>query len=282
MIVFSKMRAIFLYVLYYLYVKIMTMEKQNDTSLQALSLYRKELSNVDNTDPNLQKQLISEAKKGNMDAAEKLISAHLKLVYKTAAKYCNNDEQLLLDLIQEGNLGLVIAMQKYDESKGNSFTTYALFWIEKYILAYLNENRLIRIPTGTARDIKKLKKVINDLQQQLSHYPTIEEIAENSCFDKQQINRLLSLDYQFSSIDQNESLSQLTTDNDTVDIDKMVLQLIDTLDDPKDKEILKLYLGIECEKSLTFKQIGEKFNITGQAVRARYLKAIKKIKEYYE
>ncbi len=260
----------------------MTMEKQNDMSLQALSLYRKELSNVDNTDPNLQKQLISEAKKGNMEAAEKLISAHLKLVYKTAAKYCNNDEQLLLDLIQEGNLGLVIAMQKYDESKGNSFTTYALFWIEKYILAYLNENRLIRIPTGAARDIKKLKKVISDLQQQLSHYPTVEEIAENSCFDKQQINRLLSLDYQFSSIDQNESLSLLTTDDDTVDIDKMVLQLIDSLDDPKDKEILKLYLGVECEKSLTFKQIGEKFNITGQAVRARYLKAIKKIKEFYE
>lgn len=263
----------------------MTMEVEKEkksNSLQALSLYQQDLSQIVDLDPSLQKQLVEKAKQGNMEAAEKLISAHLKLVYKRAAKYCNNDEQLLLDLIQEGNMALVIAIQKFDERKGNSFTSYALFWIEKYILAYLNENRLIRLPDTTIRDIKKLKKVINDLQQQLSHYPTIEEIACNSCFDKQQINRLLRLDYQVSWIEQNDILAQLTTDNDPLDIDKMVLQLIDIIEDPKDKEILKLYLGIDQDKSMTFKQIAEKFSITAPAVRARYLKAIKKIREFYE
>ncbi len=255
------------------------------TSLQALSLYRRELANVNKSDPLKQMEFIKQAKQGNMEAAEQLISAHLKLVYKTAAKYCNNDEQLLLDLIQEGNLGLVIAMQKFDPEKGHSFTTYALFWIEKYIFSYLNANRLIRIPTRTVVEIKKLKKVITDLQQQLSHYPTVGEIAKNSCFTQEQIRKLLKYDYQISSLDEDETFQKLAAENDkdmNDDIAEIIIQFIENLADCKDKNILKMYLGIGYDKSFTFQQIGDELHISRQAVRARYMKAIKKIKEIYD
>lgn len=254
-------------------------------SLQALSLYRRELADMVYSDPNKQSELIKKAKSGDMDCAEQLITAHLKLVYKIAYKYSGSDEQLLLDLIQEGNLGLVIAMQKYDEQKGQSFTSYAIFWIEKYIFSYLNDNRLIHIPTKTADKIKKLKKVITDLQQQLSHYPSVEEIAQNSNFDAKQIRKLLEYDYQISSLEYNDILSQLTTDNSNNEdeqISYIIEEIIDYLDDPLDKEILKLYLGIGQEKSMTFQEIGDKFNLSRQAIRARYVKSIKKIKEIYD
>ncbi|MDO4377578.1 MAG: sigma-70 family RNA polymerase sigma factor [Erysipelotrichia bacterium] len=255
------------------------------TSLQALSLYRRDLSTVNKSDPLMQAELIKQAKQGNMEAAEQLISAHLKLVYKTAAKYSNNDEQLLLDLIQEGNLGLVIAMQKFNPEKGRSFTTYALFWIEKYIFSYLNANRLIRIPTRTVVEIKKLKKVITDLQQQLSHYPTISEIAKNSCFSQEQIKKLMRYDYQISSLDEDEAFQKLAIENDKDidnDIAEIIIQFIDNLEDCKDKNILKMYLGIGYDKSFTFQQIGDELHISRQAVRARYIKTIKKIKEIYD
>ena len=159
---------------------------------KALSMYQNDLSHIENLSIEKQQQLMMQAKNGDDAAKKKLIEAYLKLVYKVALKYCNNDDDLLLDLIQEGNIGLIMAIDKYNPIKG-SFVTYGLYWIEKYILSYLNDNKLIRVPYKVAKQLKELKIAIDDLAQRLGYYPSFQQIEDNTGYDLQKIRELLYL-----------------------------------------------------------------------------------------
>ena len=179
---------------------------------KALSMYQNDLSHIENLSIEKQQQLMMQAKNGDDAAKKKLIEAYLKLVYKVALKYCNNDDDLLLDLIQEGNIGLIMAIDKYNPIKG-SFVTYGLYWIEKYILSYLNDNKLIRVPYKVAKQLKELKLAIDDLAQRLGYYPSFQQIEDNTGYDLQKIRELLNYDYKFNSIEQQDPQFYFSVEN---------------------------------------------------------------------
>ncbi|MGN1398802.1 MAG: sigma-70 family RNA polymerase sigma factor [Erysipelotrichaceae bacterium] len=244
---------------------------------KALAIYQSDLSQIENLSAQQQQQLMAEAKNGDEAAKKKVVEAYLKLVYKVALKYCNNDDDLLLDLIQEGNIGLIMAIEKYNPEKG-SFVSYALYWIEKYILAYLNDNKLIRIPFKIAQELKKLKVLIDELAQQLGHYPSLEEIGQNCELDQQRIRELMNYDYKFNSIDEQQQF-YFSVENylSKQDLTNLLANL-----DKKDRQIVACHLGLYDDKPMTFQAIGQQMSLTKQAVRSRYIKAMKVIREVYE
>ena len=245
---------------------------------KALSMYQNDLSHIENLSIEKQQELMMQAKNGDDAAKKKLIEAYLKLVYKVALKYCNNDDDLLLDLIQEGNIGLIMAIDKYNPIKG-SFVTYGLYWIEKYILSYLNDNKLIRVPYKVAKQLKELKLAIDDLAQRLGYYPSFQQIEDNTGYDLQKIRELLNYDYKFNSIEQQDPQFYFSVENY---LSKEQLNaLLENLQ-LKDRQIVSYHLGLEDDMPMTFQMIGEKMSLTKQAGRSRYIKAMKVIKELYE
>lgn len=246
---------------------------------KALSIYQNDLSKIPDLSIDKQQQLLSLAQSGDESAKNIIVESYLKLVYKIALKYANYNDDLLLDLIQEGNIGLVMAIEKYNSEKG-AFPNYATYWIEKYILAYLNDNKLIKVPYRVAKEVKEVKKLTEELTEKLNRYPTEEEIAQYGNLDVDKVKQLINYDYKFNSLEsENESISYFSVENYLSSSD--LLNLLNELDS-KDKSIVELYLGLDNNQPHTFQQIGQMMNISKQAVRARYLKAIERIKQLYE
>jgi len=259
---------------------------------QSLDKYLQEIGEVDLIDAQEEVRLAKLVKQGDQDALNKLVQANLRFVVSVAKQY-QNQGLSLGDLINEGNLGLIKAAKRFDETKGFKFISYAVWWIRQAILQALAEqSRIVRLPLNRVGALHKIGKVSSDLEQNYGREPSAEEIAEqldmssNEVTDTLKISsRHLSLDAPFQEGEDNRLLDvledevQAPPDEELFDeaLQKEVVKALSTLTD-REAEVIRLYFGIGREKPMTLEQIGTKFGLTRERVRQIKEKAIRRLR----
>jgi RNA polymerase primary sigma factor len=233
-------------------------------------------------------------KKGDRKAAERLIVANLRFVVSVAKQY-QNQSLSLGDLINEGNLGLIKAAEKFDETRGFKFISYAVWWIRQSILqAIAQQSRIIRLPLNQIGMINKINKTFQKLEQQYERKPGINEVAGELDMNPENIvdavsknKRFVSLDAPVSPDESNKNkIKDVLPGNDQPSPDTMLMQeslqyevndILSTLNG-READVLKLYYGINAEKAATLEEIGERFNLTRERVRQIKEKALRNLK----
>jgi len=259
---------------------------------QSLDKYLQEIGEVDLIDAQEEVRLAKLVKQDDQDALNKLVQANLRFVVSVAKQY-QNQGLSLGDLINEGNLGLIKAAKRFDETKGFKFISYAVWWIRQAILQALAEqSRIVRLPLNRVGALHKIGKVSSDLEQNYGREPSADEIAErldmssNEVTDTLKISsRHLSLDAPFQEGEDNRLLDvledevQAPPDEDLFDeaLQKEVVKALSTLTD-REAEVIRLYFGIGREKPMTLEQIGTRFGLTRERVRQIKEKAIRRLR----
>ena len=229
--------------------------------------------------------------RGDETARQTLIEANLRLVVRIAKKYITQDVSLL-DLIQEGNLGLIKAASKYDYRKHVRFSTYASWWIKQAIVRALsNKRRTIRLPHRKEEKLRKINKAYNALSQELKRTPNIEEIANELGLKKREVETIVQLSNAVVSLDgptQEDSgtLQDVIEDNSFVperellreNLRERTLKFLETLLE-KEKQILLYRFAFYGGKKFTLKKIGDEMGISPETVRQIEIRALKKLKE---
>ena len=231
---------------------------------------------------------------GDEAARQALIEANLRLVVRIAKKYMTRDVSLL-DLIQEGNLGLIKAASKYDFRKNVRFSTYASWWIKQAIVRALsNKRRTIRLPHRKEEKLRKINKAYNSLSQELKRTPNIAEIAEELGLKKREVETIVQLSNSVVSLDgpgQEDSgtLQDVIEDNSYIperellreNLRERTLKFLETLLE-KEKQILLYRFAFYGGKKYTLKKIGDEMGISPETVRQIEIRALKKLKETAE
>ncbi len=259
---------------------------------QSLDKYLQEIGEVDLINAEEEVRLAKLVKQDDQDALNKLVQANLRFVVSVAKQY-QNQGLSLGDLINEGNLGLIKAAKRFDETKGFKFISYAVWWIRQAILQALAEqSRIVRLPLNRVGALHKIGKVSSDLEQNFGREPSADEIAErldmssNEVTDTLKISsRHLSLDAPFQEGEDNRLLDvledevQAPPDEDLFDeaLQKEVVKALSTLTD-REAEVIRLYFGIGREKPMTLEQIGTRFGLTRERVRQIKEKAIRRLR----
>ena len=235
-------------------------------------------------------ELLKKAKAGDIEAKNKLILCNLRLVVNIAKNYVNRGLSLI-DLISEGNFGLIYAIEKFDMKKGFRFSTYAVWWIKQSITkAIICKGRGIRIPSYKYDLLSKVNRYVLNRVREEGIYPTVEEISEDLNVDKEKIEEIMvafqdpmSLS---ASIGDDIQLEDIIANNSETSIEddiieemerEQVRQIVKVLDE-REKQILKLRFGLDGEEIHTLEEIGQTFNITRERVRQIEKKTLKKLK----
>ncbi|MBI4979080.1 MAG: sigma-70 family RNA polymerase sigma factor [Spirochaetes bacterium] len=238
-------------------------------------------------------ELVKQIKTGNMAARAKLIKANLRFVVSIAKKYQNSGIPLE-DLISEGNIGLIVASDRFDPAKGYHFISYAVWWIKQAILKAISEkSRLIRLPLNRANNLIVIEKKAKELSLKFGHEPTIEEIAKAVNIEKDEVQYLMSiakghvsLEEQFNSSDVEGNLLDVIEDKnakppeqDIIDDDlhNALKEAMDGLTETEQKVIAYRY-GLNGEHPRTLKEIGEDFSLTKERIRQIEKKALRKMR----
>ena len=243
-------------------------------SLSSFMLYLKEVNKIPLLTEEDEKTLSIEATNGNGTARKKLIEHNLRLVV-SIAKYYTNRGLLFEDLVQEGNIGLVIATNKFDIKKDKRFSTYATWWIKKVILrAIENNGRMIRIPSGTFYQVMEYKKKLSELEDLLYRVPTVKDISDYTGLTEEEISKLQNLlieTFSFNisiGVDRTEELLDYLPDLFSNVEDKIVrnclkCSLSNIIKDAELTEeeeiIMKLRFGFDSDSIMTYKKISEKY-----------------------
>jgi RNA polymerase primary sigma factor len=229
---------------------------------------------------------------GDHDALERLTKANLRFVVSVAKQY-QNQGLSLADLINEGNIGLIKAAKRFDETRGFKFISYAVWWIRQAILQALAEqSRIVRLPLNRVGTLHKIGKVSSSLEQEFGREPSPEEIAEHLDLSEIEVsdtlkisNSHLSLDAPFSTSEDNSLIDvledeyqpspdeELLGDSLRVEIEKALETLT-----AREAEVINLYFGLNQEKALTLEEIGARFNLTRERVRQIKEKAIRRLR----
>ncbi|MFH1187278.1 MAG: sigma-70 family RNA polymerase sigma factor [bacterium] len=235
--------------------------------------------------------LAERIEKGDQEAKDQLIKANLRLVISIAKKYVNCGLDFL-DLIQEGNIGLMKAVDKFDRKRGHRFSTYAVWWIRQHITKYIAEHSgTIRTPLYMDNKIKNLIESTRSLVQRFRREPTIEEIAEEMRIDASEVQEILkaaqgeislespidgdSVRYLGDQIDGNtESPPDAVMDNER---DEKIRQMLSALN-PQEEEVLRRRFGIDECPEQTLEEIGRGFNVTKERIRQIEAKALRKLR----
>lgn len=237
-------------------------------------------------------ELARRIKNGDQEALEKLTKANLRFVVSVAKQYQNQGLNLP-DLINEGNLGLIKAAQRFDETRGFKFISYAVWWIRQSILQALAEqSRIVRLPLNKIGTINKINKAYAYLEQELEREPRADEIAKMLDITEAEVKdslrnsaRHLSMDASLTQDDDNNMYDVLKSE-DSPTPDKGLLyeslktevnRVIATLP-PREADILKLYFGLDSKHPMTLEEIGEKFDLTRERVRQIKEKALRRLK----
>jgi RNA polymerase primary sigma factor len=238
-------------------------------------------------------ELSKKIEKGDKAAFNKMANCNLRLVVKIAKRYMTPEWELS-DLIQEGNIGLLKAIEKFDYKRNVRFSTYASWWIKQSILRSIsNKRRLIRLPHRKEEKIRKINQTINLLYQELSRIPSVKEIAEKLDSNELDILNLINLSENLISIDlevNNDGcfiVNMLDDDSyspekilDKNDMERATENILEKLKE-KEKQILKERFAFESRKRETLKSIAKKLNVSPETVRQIELRAIKKIKDNF-
>ena len=259
---------------------------------QSLDKYLQEIGKVELLTPDQEIQLAIRIKKGDQSALELLTKANLRFVVSVAKQY-QNQGLSLGDLINEGNLGLIKAAKRFDETRGFKFISYAVWWIRQSILQALAEqSRIVRLPLNRVGALNKISKFSSQLEQEMEREPTAAEIAgilemdPNEVADTLKISgRPVSMDAPFSQGEDNRLLDVIPNESHpTPDSPLMSESLrieietaLSTLSE-RESEVIKLYFGLTKEHSLTLEEIGERFNLTRERVRQIKEKAIRRLR----
>ncbi len=259
---------------------------------QSLDKYLQEIGKVDLLTPEEEIELAIKIKKGDQVALEKLVKANLRFVVSVAKQY-QNQGLTLGDLINEGNLGLIKAAKRFDETRGFKFISYAVWWIRQSILQALAEqSRIVRLPLNRVGALNKIGKAYSNLEQEFEREPSANELAQELEMDINEVSdtlkisgRHVSMDAPFSQGEENRLLDILTNDEEpspdfTLMSDSLrneIERALSTLTE-REAEVIKLYFGLGTEHSLTLEEIGEKFNLTRERVRQIKEKAIRRLR----
>ncbi len=258
----------------------------------SIDKYLQEISKVELLTPEQEIELAIRMKKGDESAMEQLTKANLRFVVSVAKQY-QNQGLSLGDLINEGNLGLIKAARRFDETRGFKFISYAVWWIRQSILQALAEqSRIVRLPLNKVGALNKIGKTYSNLKQEFEREPSNEEIAEALEMDVDEISstmqiygKQVSVDAPFSLGDENSLLDVLenveipSPDNELISESlKAEINSILSVLPEREAEILKLYFGLQGENSMTLEEIGDKFNLTRERVRQIKEKAIRRLR----
>ncbi|KOF01924.1 RNA polymerase primary sigma factor [Roseivirga ehrenbergii] len=259
---------------------------------QSLDKYLQEIGKVDLLTPDEEVTLAQRIREGDQLALEKLTKANLRFVVSVAKQY-QNQGLSLGDLINEGNLGLIKAAQRFDETRGFKFISYAVWWIRQSILQALAEqSRIVRLPLNRVGSLNKISKTFSELEQKFEREPSPDELAEvlevttNEIVDTMKISgRHVSMDAPFVQGEENSLLDVLENDMDEKpdtglmndSLRREVQRALSTLTQ-READVISLYFGLNGEHSMTLEEIGEKFNLTRERVRQIKEKAIRRLR----
>ncbi len=260
---------------------------------QSLEKYLQEIGKVELISPEEEVRLAKKIKQGDQSALEKLTKANLRFVVSVAKQY-QNQGLSLPDLINEGNLGLIKAAQRFDETRGFKFISYAVWWIRQSILQALAEQaRIVRLPLNKVGLTNKIQKAYSQLEQEFEREPSAEELAELLGLELEEVSatlgssaRHISMDTPLAEGEDNTLVDILENPNaeranKNIDHDESLMQEIErsmkSLTE-RQKEVICYFFGIGIDHPMTLEDIGEKFNLTRERVRQIKDKAITKMR----
>ena len=261
-------------------------------SNRSLSRYLEEIGDFEPLNPDREVELAIKIKQDNHSALEELVKANLRFVVSVAKDY-QGQGLPLTDLINEGNLGLIKAAGRFDETRGFKFISYAVWWIRQSILQALAEHsRIVRLPLNRVGTISKITKTAEKLEAEIERSPNEKEIGRqlnmtsDEVIDAMRISRRhQSLNAPFRDGDKN-SLIDIIQDDNQIEPDAPLMndslkdEIRNSLETLKDREkmVIKMYFGIERDYALTLNEIGEEFNLTRERVRQIKEKAIRRLR----
>lgn len=257
----------------------------------SLDKYLQEIGHEELLSVDEEVELAQKIKKGDRRALERLTRANLRFVVSVAKQY-QNQGLSLPDLINEGNVGLIKAAEKFDETRGFKFISYAVWWIRQSILqAIAEQSRIVRLPLNQVGSVNKINRELNKFEQEHERRPSVEEIADRIDLPEDKIeeamkvnNRHVSMDAPFVDGEDN-SLLDVLADNDMPMADKALVQeslrkeidrAIELLND-REQKVVRAFFGIGSPE-MTLEEIGEKYNLTRERVRQIKEKAIRRLR----
>ena len=259
---------------------------------QSLDKYLQEIGKVDLLSPEDEIQLAIKIRKGDRNAFEQLTKANLRFVVSVAKQY-QNQGLSLGDLINEGNLGLIKAATRFDETRGFKFISYAVWWIRQSILQALAEqSRIVRLPLNRVGALNKIGKAYNSLEQEYEREPNSSELAKELQMNVEEVaealkisGRHISMDAPFTQGEENRLLDVIENQEHPApdhllmseSLKAEIERILSTLSD-REAEVIKFYFGLNKEHSLTLEEIGERFNLTRERVRQIKEKAIRRLR----
>ena len=260
---------------------------------QSLDKYLQDIGKEELITAEIEVELAKRIKQGDQKALEKLTRANLRFVVSVAKQY-QNQGLTLPDLINEGNLGLIKAAQKFDETRGFKFISYAVWWIRQSILQALAEqSRIVRLPLNKVGSLNKINRAFSDLEQEFEREPSPEELAELLEIPTEEVETTLGVAARHVSMDapfidgEDNSLLDVLENNSTPDTDsaleykeslrREIERSLNTLTD-RQADVIKLYFGIGIEHPMSLEDIGDKFGLTRERVRQIKDKAINKLR----
>ena len=255
-------------------------------------MYLKEIGSVSLLSPEEEIELSKKAEDGDQDARDRIIEANLRLVVSIAKKYVGRGISFL-DLIQEGNMGLIKAVEKFDYTKGYKFSTYATWWIRQSITRGIaDKGKTIRVPVHLVETINKTLRTSRNLLQELGREPTSDEIAARLGTTKQKVEEALEISKDPVSMDspigeeEDSSLGDFIEDenmmspSDSADYQMLKQELMNALDTLTDRErkVIELRFGLKDGQARTLEEVGKEFNVTRERIRQIEAKALRKLR----